>query len=128
MRARNNVAAKERMGRISNLFLFSASITFLCVPRYFEWNKLAAKARNPKPEIRKKPEGRSPKKASSCSSDGRTHSSPPLKGRPVLRSTPTKIAVRSGATAEGGPARISDFGFLSDFGFRPSDFLRAPFH
>src|SRR6185436_20472039 len=66
---------------------------------------LLAKARNPKPEIRKKSEGRSPKGVSSglevavptrCA-----HSSAPLKGQPVLRSTPTEIAVRSGATAEG---------------------------
>src|SRR6185369_12659979 len=100
------------------------------VPRYLERNKLLAKARNPKPEIRKKSEGLSPKGDSSglevavptrC-----THSSAPLKGQPVFSSTLTEIAVRSGATAEGRPARIWDFGLLSDFGFRPSDFPHAP--
>jgi len=136
-----------------------------------------AKARNPKPEIRKKSEGRSPKRASlatpAIAPARRTHASPPLGGRPVLRSTPTEIAVRSGATAEGinvgqasrlsvvprpkgsgttlshapaeigqrrsdasltqtgetpilRPARISDFGLLSDFGFRSSDFPHDP--
>src|SRR6185369_1353384 len=87
------------------------------------------KARNPKPEIRKKSEGRSPKGASPTARDAasarRPHASPPLGGRPVLRSTPTVITVRSGATAEGGPAQTSDFGLLSDFGFRPSDFSPA---
>src|SRR2546422_10762355 len=99
------------------------------VPRYFEWDKLMAKARNPKPEIRKKSEGRSPKGVSSATPAAapprRTHASSSLGDRPVLRSTPTEIAVRSGATAEGGPARISDFGLLSDFGFRPSNFPHA---
>src|SRR5512132_3398142 len=60
-----------------------------------------AKARNPKPEIRKKPEARSPKGASSAAPAAaparRTHASPPLGGR---------------------PPRISDFGFrVSAFGF-----------
>ena len=89
-----------------------------------------AKARNPKPEIRKKSEGRSPKEASSSAPAAvparRTHASPPLGGRPVLRSTPTEIAVRSGATAEGGPVRISGFGLLSAFGLRVSGFHRSP--
>jgi hypothetical protein len=97
------------------------------VPRHFKWNQLMAKARNPKPEIRKKSEGRTPKGSSptarGAASDRRTHASSPLGGRPVLRSTPTEIVVRS--TAQGGPVRISDFGLLSDFGFRPSDFPRA---
>src|SRR5258705_1488139 len=88
-----------------------------------------AKARNPKPEIRKKSEGQSPKVASSATPAPaparRTHASPSLGGQPVLRSTPTEIAVHSGATAEGGSARISDFELLSDFGFRPSDFPHA---
>src|SRR2546421_4338033 len=98
------------------------------VPRYFEPSKLMAmlEIRSTKPEIRKKSEGRSPKGVSSATAAAfparRTHASPPLGGRHFFRSTPTEIAVRSGATAEGGPARISDFGLLSDFGFRPSDF------
>jgi len=61
--------------------------------------------RNPKPEIRKKSEGRSPKGASpavpAAAPTRCTHASPTLAGRPVLRSRPTEIAVRSGATAEG---------------------------
>src|SRR5437762_1465295 len=88
-----------------------------------------AKARNPKPEIRKKPEGRSPKGASSATpaaaSPRRTHASPSLGGRAVLR-RPTEIDVRSCATAKCGPVLISDFGLLSDFGFRPSDLPHAP--
>ena len=80
------------------------------VTRYFQWNKFMDKARNPKPEIRKKSEGRSPKGASSAAP-----------ARAPAR-TRTEIAVRSGATAEGGPTRISDFGLLSDLGFRPLDF------
>src|SRR6476660_8528226 len=80
------------------------------LPRYFESNKLMAKARNPKPEIRKKSEGRSPKGASpavpAAAPTRRTHASPTLGGR---------------------PARISDFGLLSEFGFRLSDFSHAPF-
>src|SRR4029450_8774751 len=79
------------------------------VPRYFEWNKLMAKARNPKPEIRKKSETRSPKGASSAAPAAAptrpTHATPPLGGQPT---------------------QISDFGLLSDFGFRPSDFPHAP--
>src|SRR5258708_6566548 len=70
-----------------------------------------AKARNPKPEIRKKSECRSPKGANSATPAAAPSRRirPPLGNRPVLRSTPTEIAVRSGATAEGGPARGSDF-------------------
>ena len=101
------------------------------VRRCFKWNKPVAKARNPKPEIRKKSEGRSPKgqvqRLEVAGPVRRTSSIVPLKGRPVLRSTPTEIAVRSCATAEGGPGRISDFGLLSDFGLRPSDFLMPPY-
>ena len=72
----------------------------MMVPRYFEWNKLVAKARNPKPEIRKKSEGRSPKEASSShrspSSDS-SHSLEPASQRPTG----------------------SDFGFrISGFGLR----------
>jgi hypothetical protein len=83
----------------------------LWVPRYFEWSKLMAKARNPRSEIRKKSEGRSPKGASSAAPAStaarRTHESPPLGGRRT---------------------RISYFGLLSDFGLRPSDLPHAPFH
>jgi hypothetical protein len=75
------------------------------LPRYFESNKLMAKARDPKPEIRKKSEGRSSKGASPAvpvaAPTRRPHASPTLVGRPFLRSTPTEIAVRSGATAKG---------------------------
>jgi sugar phosphate isomerase/epimerase len=73
------------------------------IARYFEWNKPMAKARNRKPEIRKKSEGRSPKWASSAA---RSRSSdlqslePPLKGR---------------------PARISDSGF---YHAHPFDFAK----
>src|SRR5258708_1190510 len=54
------------------------------VTRYFEWNKLMVKARNPKPEI-----------------------------RPALRSTPTEIAVRSSATAEGERINVGQASRLS---------------
>jgi hypothetical protein len=43
-----------------------------------------------------------------------------LEGRLVLRSTRISIAVRSGAAAEGGPARVSGFFRISDFGLRIS--------
>ena len=74
-----------------------------------------SEARNPK-------EIRSPKGASLAAPARRTHASLTSPDQPVLRSTRTEIAVRSGATAEGGPTRISDFGLVLDFGFRPSDF------
>ena len=86
--------------------------------------------RNQKAEIRKKPEGRSPKERlhqtvfQACRSPWRLAANPPNH--------------RSGAS---GPARTSasfwpgrqsvralDFGFLSAFGFRSSDFNPPPFH
>src|SRR5678815_1418666 len=75
-------------------------------PRYFEWNKLIAKARNPKPEIRKKSEGRSPKGVRSATPTA----VPSRRTRPPLRDR---------------MARISNFGLLLDFGLRPSDFPHA---
>src|SRR2546428_5000509 len=112
---RRRLAYLPLHGGKAPLYLFqrTAQLAGARVPRYFEWNKFVAKARNPKPEIRKKSEGRSPKGANSAAPAAaparRTHASPPLGDRPVLRSTPTESAVRSGATAEGGPTRISDF-------------------
>src|SRR6185369_1691060 len=109
-------------------------------PRCFEW-KQDGKGRNPKTEIRKKSEGRSPKEAvqrcqflakkrmclNETAEAGVGRSFAPLEDRAVLRNTRTEIAVHSGDTAESGPARISGFGLLSDFGFRPSDFPAPPF-
>ena len=59
-----------------------------------------AKARNPKPEIRRRPKGASSATPAAAPAR-RTHASPPIGGLPFLRSTPTEIAVLSGATAEG---------------------------
>jgi len=73
------------------------------------------------------PKGRA---SSPLRADGCNHAFRQRKERraPVLRSTNAKRGHQPSATAEGGPARISDFGLLSDFGFRPSDFPHAPCH
>ena len=96
----------------------------ILVPRYFEWNKLMAKARNPKPEIRKKSEGRSPKGASSATPAATptrpTHASPPLGGRSVLRRHADRD--RCPLWHYGGGSTGADFGFRASFGFRFSAF------
>jgi len=70
--------------------------------------------RNPKAEARRG--------GSSRSSGSSPSREPAFGGRPVLRNTPTEIAVHSGATAEGGLTRIS---FFRISGFGTSDFPHA---
>ena len=92
-------------------------------PRYFERNKLMSKARNPKPEIRKKSEGRSPKGASSATPAAaparRTHAA-------VSRSRPRPPQHadrdRCPLWRYCGGWTGSDFGFRASFGFRVSAF------
>ena len=72
------------------------------VPRSFEWNKLMAKARNPKPEIRKKSEGRSPKEGE-FSDSGRI-------SRSSRSCEPADLVADRLGFRNSGFFRISDFG------------------
>src|SRR6185369_13213219 len=88
-----------------------------------------SEARNPK-EIRSpKPE---PKGASSAAARSRSpdslHSLEPASQRPTrppVARRPRSLSALA-LLPSGGPARISDFGLLSDFGLRTSDFAHAP--